>query len=112
DPALAEPEPGSRVHLSWLVVSERLESFEARLQVCESAPVTRAIGQCEGRPFFETTSSADTSDDLGFDFDLPKLAPGSEWLAKLALCSEGTPSFDSQGEGRCSGRSRVFEALT
>jgi hypothetical protein len=112
EPSNAQPGSSGDVTLRWLVASNRAETFEAELVVCRASAVTMGVQECDGRPFHEETAMGDTETDLVFEFTLPALDPGTEWLAKLAVCASGRPGFSQDGVGRCSDGSAVLEALT
>jgi hypothetical protein len=112
DETVAEPAPESAVRVQWLVVSDRLERYSARLWACETTRAATGIPECSSEPFHDEPSSNETALDLSFEFELPRLPVGSEWLAKLSLCTSGRAEFSASGAARCSDGSQPLESQT
>lgn len=96
DPTLAEPLPGERASIDWLLLSDQRGPFVAKALWCRGTPTSLGTPRCDGPPAAEATSPGVYGDELPFSFQVPDgLQPGDTWLAWLGVCDAGEPVFDA-----------------
>jgi hypothetical protein len=92
DAALAEPSAGDTATIDWLVLSDQLGAFSARVVWCVAAPSVLGAPRCEAGVFEDQSLTGELGRPLRLEFGLPgELAAGSAWLAWLGICDAGDP---------------------
>jgi len=96
DPSVAEPGPGERASVDWLVLSDQPGAFAARAVWCRAEPSSLGTPRCAGAPTAESSATGSYDTALSFGFQVPAgLEPGQAWLVWLGVCEGAEPAFDA-----------------
>lgn len=94
DPAVAEPAAGQGATLDWLVLSNQVGAYRARIIWCLAAPTVLGAPRC-AEAFAEQSVDGRWGEPLRLEFSVPpELEPGGAWLAWLGICEVGEARFD------------------